>query len=111
MFRWAELLGCSDLVQALRLSAAPLKDQLPGWVLFSFPDAAWVYSATAAYLSIWRGARSAEAVFWVLLAGSLGIGGELGQMAGLVPGTFDPVDLASMLFALVFVVFVSGRIR
>lgn len=111
MFQWAETLGFSPYVQELRAFADPLRPAVPGWVLFSFPDGAWVYSATAAYLAIWRVKWSVEPAFWVLLPGAMGVGSELGQWFGVVPGTFDPVDLALMLIAVFTAVLMIRRIK
>ena len=108
MFQWAETLGVSSHVQELRAFAGPLAPYVPGWVFFSFPDGAWVYSATAAYLVVWRAKWSTEAAFWVLLPVAMGVGSELGQWFGVVPGTFDFVDLVFMSLG-VFAAFVMIR--
>jgi hypothetical protein len=94
MFTWADTLGLHPVVQGLRTALAPLAPAIPPFVLHSFPDGAWVYAYTACLARVWGG-RSA----WLALPGTLGIGGELGQFLGVVPGTFDPVDLTFMLFA------------
>jgi len=93
MFSWADALQASDSLHGLRQLVLPVKPHLPEWLLFSFPDAAWVYSMTAVYVLIWRPAKSAGGLFWVSLGCLLGAGAELGQLVSLVPGTFDLTDL------------------
>ncbi len=82
VFRWIELVGASDLV--VRPEVA-----LPSWVLYSLPDGCWVYSYTSLMLLIWR-----RMVPWVYSGGILALGAELGQLVGIVPGTYDNLDMA-----------------
>ena len=93
MFSWVDAVGLDSLLHPLREFAAPMLPHVPKWVLFSLPDAAWVYSMTAAYVLVWRRAKSAAGLFWVSLGCLLGAGAELGQLVSLVPGTFDLTDL------------------
>lgn len=108
MFSWADFIGLEHLISALRQFAAPVLPYVPEWILFSLPDAAWVYSITAAYVIVWKTASCPEGLFWISLGCLLGVGGELGQLAGVVPGTFDPVDLIVMLGA-AYLSFITTR--
>lgn len=99
MFQWFEAMGLGATVQAARAFAAPHAHQLPGWVLYSLPDGAWVYAATAANALIWRDAPGLSRTFWVWACASIAIGGEIAQLSGAVPGVFDPIDLLAYLVA------------
>ena len=93
VFHWLEAAGVGSVVRALRAAAAPARSLLPPWVLLSLPDGLWVYALTAWLAQIWRGAKGRARVAWLSVGPCLGVGSELGQWAGLVPGTFDVADL------------------
>jgi len=61
---------------------------LPQSILYSLPDACWVFAGTSWMLLIWRGLHPWAFVFIVL-----GVGGEFGQAILVVPGTFDWNDM------------------
>ena len=112
MFRWFELVGMGPLVHQLRIFTAPLQVRLPFWFQFSLPDAMWVYALTAFMALVWKGTTSWVRVFWMSMGLLLGAGSELGQLAGVVPGTFDPNDFVLCVFAACLaLVFTSERMR
>ena len=94
VFEWVRFAGARELFWRARLATAQLGKALPAWVLFSVPDALWVYALTAGLAAVWAGARSFGARTWIAAGVVLGAGGELGQWIGFVPGTFDFLDLA-----------------
>ena len=89
LFEWAAELGLGGAVALLRGALGPVLLGLPAWVVGSLPFALWLFALTC----LTR--RST----WVALGPSLAIGAELGQLVELVPGTFDPVDLALLVAA------------
>jgi hypothetical protein len=91
MFDWAEALGLGSVLAAWRGAVAPSGELVPEAVLYSLPDALWVYALTAWFSRTWPSPRLRGK--WLGAGLALGVGGELGQLAGVVPGTFDPVDL------------------
>jgi hypothetical protein len=100
MFRWFSYLGLDAAVEHLRSFAAPAAGYVPGWVLFSSPDALWVYALTAFTASLWLGVEHhGPRLAWLSAGLIFGAGGELGQLFGLVPGTFDTIDFALCLLA------------
>jgi hypothetical protein len=101
MFVWLDQLGCTSAVTLLREQVHPFERLMPEWLLYSVPDGAWVWSMTSCFTLIWKQCNSKESTFWILSPILLGIGSELGQWAGLVPGTFDFTDLGVMLFAFI----------
>ncbi|HEU0029303.1 MAG TPA: hypothetical protein VFQ53_01635 [Kofleriaceae bacterium] len=69
---------------------------LPGFVRDNLPDALWQFAFCVAVLAIWQDApRSA----WRALPLAIGLGAELAQATGVVPGTFDLLDLGAMAIA------------
>jgi len=110
MFDWVDSLGLAGPVSALRNGLSESMPPLPDWVLYSFPDAAWVYSFTAVNWLIWGTTDSRERSFWLALGVLLAAGSELGQWASLVPGTFDPTDLGLIVLAAPLALFTSRRL-
>ena len=93
MFHWFNGLGLNGIILALRDFLLPAKNYLPAFILYSLPDALWVYSLTFVMIWIWRDGPKAKLLFWGSIGPILGIGGEIGQFFGVVIGTFDIVDL------------------
>ncbi|MFT5686355.1 MAG: hypothetical protein ACI8RZ_007311 [Myxococcota bacterium] len=99
MFQWAETLSLSDSITRGRAAAAPLTPWVPGFVLFSIPDGVWVFSATAFFARLWHDGPLWIRAAWIGAAPAMAIGGELGQIVGLVPGTFDVLDILAYIAA------------
>ena len=96
MFDWVHSLGLSSTTELLRSSTSSYRWIIPDWILYSGPDGAWVWSMTSCYTLIWKRIRCRESAFWISLSLILGVGGELGQLTAMVPGTFDFIDIAVM---------------
>ena len=92
VFRLVEAVRADALVRGAREHAAGARPLLPDAVLFAVPDALWVYALTAALALVWRGRRGRLGAAFVSLGVVLGVGSEGGQLAGTLPGTFDPMD-------------------
>ena len=72
---------------------------LPDWYIYSMPDALWMLALTLSILLIWEFRWSMESLFWYVLAVTVGIAFEIAQVFGLIPGTFDLIDLAFVVTA------------
>jgi hypothetical protein len=102
MFRWISALGLQAVVGHLRLGVSVNPATLPHWFIYSLPDGLWVYALTAFMAQIWReSAKTWPRLFWMSLGLVIGAGSELGQLAGVVPGAFDVLDLCFSIFAAV----------
>ena len=95
-FVWFEALGLGRQLDAARAVTRPMAHVLPSFVLFSVPDGLWAFAFTQAMVVVWSGRWSRASAPWILLGPALAIGSELGQAAGVVPGTFDVVDLLAL---------------
>jgi hypothetical protein len=94
VFRWVDSCGFTAPLASWRRAAFIVVHVVPQWLLFSRPDALWVYALTALMVLIWSGVPHERASsLWVASGAILGCGGELAQAVGLVRGTYDPVDL------------------
>lgn len=92
-FDWFVDWGLKDFIVWLRTTFYGMDESLPEWVLYALPDGLWAYAATAYFARQWADQNTPWAWGWTLLAPGLGCGGELGQIIGIVPGTFDWWDL------------------
>jgi len=106
VFRLATALGWTQAVDTLRNAATNLRPS--GFLLFSLPDALWVYGATSWMLLIWRTSSAVFSVPWIYAGAALALGGEVGQAAGVVPGTFDVADIAACVGAAVISLLILG---
>ena len=109
MFQWAEALSLTDLISRGRAAAAPLLPHVPEFVLFCVPDGVWVFSATAFFARLWHDGPLWMRAVWIGITPAMAIGGELGQIVGLVPGTFDVLDMIAYIGATVGAIWVAHR--
>lgn len=96
VFDWVESLGLAESVLLCREIVAPIRIVIPDFIFYALPDGLWVYGLTSAMLLLWVGSRSGWATVWITVGLVLGLGGELGQLINLVPGTFDMLDMMAV---------------
>src|SRR5688500_8773268 len=94
MFAWADAAGLEGAVAARREHASPFRAGIPALALYSLPDALWQYAFAFVLFRLSRDAAPVERAAWSLIPIAIGIGLELGQLARVVEGVFDPADLA-----------------
>ena len=75
--------------------------QPSGWVVYSLPGALWAGAYVLIIHSLMHSLEPAIRWKWASVIPLLGVFSELGQAAGIVPGTFDMLDLAGYLLPLV----------
>jgi hypothetical protein len=100
VFDWYQRVGLSVPISLARSTAAPIKRSIPAVVLYSVPDAMWVYAFTSALTLIWMDrSSSAQRNIWLVVPSVLALGAEFGQALHVVPGTFDWADVACYIIA------------
>lgn len=98
VFSWLGQLGLGGAVAAAREAAAGLGQSMPDWVLYTLPDALWALALSAAMARIWRARLSERGAWpWVAMGAVIGVGGELLQLLGWLPGTADWADAVASL--------------
>tara|TARA_B110000091_G_scaffold198350_1_gene227268 strand:+ start:237 stop:680 length:444 start_codon:yes stop_codon:yes gene_type:complete len=97
MFSWFDRVNLSGVISELRLSTLPLTDHLPNWFLYSLPDGLWLFSYLSVLLVVWDNTISKQNIHWLLLVPAVAVFSEIGQLFGVVPGTFDIFDLTFYL--------------
>ena len=99
VFGWLDSVGLASTVAGARDATRSVVASLPGWLRFSLPNALWVYSFAWLLSALWGHRPTRASIPWLFVAPALGVGWELGQLVGLVPGTFHLLDLALVLAA------------
>jgi hypothetical protein len=95
------------VVDALRATLGRVP--LPRIVAGSLPDAAWAWAFGAALGLVWRDGAARERAPWLAAGAAMAAGVEVGQAAGVIPGTFDWVDLASIAGGYALGALVAGQ--
>lgn len=97
MFKWLDFIRIGTNINIVRNSIG--HSNLPAWIIFSLPDALWVFSFTSFMLIIWKGSFSLHSFLWILIAPIIGLLSEIGQAFHFVRGTFDITDFTLILIA------------
>ncbi len=100
MFSWAERSGLGGVISFLR-SLAIADVELADWVLYSLPDALWLFAFCLFFIWVWQGQQGKLASAWRLFPAVVALVWECGQLTPFVSGTFDPIDLFFYLLAAV----------
>jgi hypothetical protein len=97
-----------DWLYALNIDPTPIRTnrEIPHFIEYCLPDGCWVYAGTSWMLLIWR-----RISLWVYLYLALGVGGELGQLMGIVPGTFEMLDIVACVFGFLVPLLVLSKCR
>lgn len=72
---------------------------VPGWIIYSLPDALWMMALTVFILMIWDFKIHSRSIIWLAMAMVAGTGLELLQGFHLMRGTFDVADLIFIFLA------------
>lgn len=111
VFKWMEFLLLDNFIRTARNAVSGWLEYIPDFILFTVPDGLWVYAFTYALVKIWQGDRHWIKHFFMAAPVIFGAGGELGQLAGFVPGTFDIHDLWFSLLAAIIAVIYAKKMR
>lgn len=93
MFDWFDLIGIKNLFDIIRLSFQDNVFEIPKWIIFSLPDGLWTFSYICLTLYVWKSEISRTSIIWITIIPLLAIISEIGQLYGLVSGTYDIMDL------------------
>jgi hypothetical protein len=94
VLRWLAPLHLDGPLGRAHAFAAPVRPLLPHWVLYNLPDALWGYTVGATLALTWsRSAAAKSRLSWLVGGLFVVCMFEVAQSLGLVPGTFDWVDL------------------
>lgn len=74
------------------------KEIVADWIIFNLPDGLWVYSLTSLMIIIWKN-HTWQSLGWICSGLLIAIISEFCQAIGILPGTYDPVDIVFYLLA------------
>lgn len=83
------------IVHALRTTLGAW--HLPRVLVESAPDLAWAWAFGAALALVWRARPWRAKAPWLAAGLVVAASSEIGQLWGVLPGTFDVIDLAAIV--------------
>ena len=92
MFRWFQELGLEPWILSLQDALHGMKEYVPDWVMYNFPDGCWVWSLTSVCTWIWKRIDSWESGLWISSSLILGVASEIAQEYNIVSGVADIYD-------------------
>jgi hypothetical protein len=106
MFKWFENINIDNLTNSIRDEFIHI--EYPYWVKYNLPDFLWVFSFTSLILIIWNKKIVSENISYIIFPVSVGVLSEIGQLFGIINGTFDLMDilfysLGGLLSTLIFI--------
>lgn len=90
---WIREAGFGHRLDLGRDALIPLCKRLPAWVLYSLPDGLWSFAYAVILSRLWWNRTGLAARLWLMTIPVVGIGFELSQALGWIPGTFTWPDL------------------
>ena len=96
MFGWARTLGMYDRLSFWRRSVST--DGIPEFVIFALPDGLWLFSYIVTIATVWD-FRMRQCWLSIIALPVVACVSEMGQISGIVPGTFDMADMGCYLLA------------
>ena len=96
MFHWADSLGLTALIHALRSYSHSAARLLPNWFVYSLPFALWVSSYLFCIRAIWWRSVCRSRYLWFWCVPITSVTAEICQYLRILPGTFDFLDLLTI---------------
>lgn len=110
LFDWFERIGLTESLHGFRSIIIPYKKDIPSWLYYSLPDGLWVYAFASALMIYWN--QEIEKVkYWLLVPIVSGVFIEIAQGLKLLQGTFDFLDLAFTILALILSVTINYNLK
>lgn len=99
MFIWFRQVRLETYVEFIRNSFGIFVVYIPNWIIYSLPNALWLFGGILVFDFIWGEKQSISKIFWITLFILVAIGSEIGQKFRIIPGTFDWKDIIWMIIA------------
>jgi hypothetical protein len=98
MFQWSNFIGLESVIYDYRLFVSTVNVNWPVWFVYSMPNVLWLISGILIFDAIWYKSGYRPLLIWVGFFCSIAIFAEIFQYFGVIPGTFDLLDLLPMVF-------------
>ena len=107
MFKWLENIGLDSIVSSIRNSSIDFNSHQMKHVIFSAPFGMWVISFCCFIGAIWHKDSFVSAIIWRLCVPFVAISSELLQFLGILPGTYDTIDLLVLILSTIIGISIS----
>jgi hypothetical protein len=105
MFDWFHNLGLTNFIEFFRSNSEA--SNLYGWVKFNLPAGLWLFAYMFLIDAVWAKDKNYVSMYFLYILPLLAIVSEFMQFVGLVPGTFDVMDLLSYISAILLFVIIK----
>lgn len=105
MFDWFQDLNISDFIASIRSNSD--NSNLYGWVIYNLPAGLWLFAYMLIIDAIWGNAKNAQFMCHLFILPILAIVSELMQCLGVLPGTFDFLDLISYVCVIILFIIIK----
>lgn len=105
MFDWFRMIGLYGMVENLRTKYDVVN--LYEWVKDSMPAGLWLFSYLFVIDSLWGNDRNLVYYLFIFVLPVIAICSEFMQLFGMLPGTFDYMDLTSYVAAILFFILIK----
>ena len=105
MFDWFHMIGLSDMVENIRTKYDGVN--LYGWVKDCMPAGLWLFSYLFVIDSLWGNNRNLVYNLFIFVLPVIAICSEFMQLFGMLPGTFDYMDLISYVVAILIFILIK----
>ena len=105
MFSWFHKIGLSPIIENLRENYG--EQSLYSWVKSSLPAALWLFSYLFVIDSLWGKDKSRVYLMFLFALPIIAISSEFMQLVGLLPGTFDYMDLVNYVATILIFILIK----
>lgn len=105
MFDWFRSLGLTDFIEDFRNNGET--SNMYGWIKFNLPAGLWLFAYMFVIDAVWGKDKNHVSTYFLYVLPLLAIVSEFMQLVGLLPGTFDIMDLLSYISAILLFVIIK----
>lgn len=105
MFDWFHNLGLSDSIEDFRSNS-----EMPNvydWVKYNLPAGLWLFAYMCVIDAVWGKDKNRVSMYFLYVLPLLAVASEFMQFVGLLPDTFDAMDLLSYVSAILLFVIIK----
>lgn len=102
MFKWIEQLNLKGTVMSVRDIAGLYNTENYKIIIHTLPGGLWVYSYIAFLLIIWENEINSNNIIYFILVPAAAVLSEFLQLAGIIRGTFDILDIIFYFSGMIF---------
>ena len=98
MFDWFQNLGLSDSIDDFRSNGE--MPNMYGWIKYNLPAGLWLFAYMFVIDAVWGKDKNRVSMYFLYVLPLLAVASEFMQFVGLLPATFDVMDLLSYVSAI-----------